>query len=261
MMSVYVRTGVGGIVHLLIVENSDRTGKPAAALLRDVIVAGGTKGASICFATGSSPLPAYQELVAMHKSEAFPVEATRAYLLDEYVGLSADHPQSFGRFMAEHLYDPIGLPQDRRHRPGVESSDLDAACKAYETALKEDRLDLAVLGIGANGHIAFNEPGTPRHSRTRVVDLTDDTRHANARFFDKEEKVPHQAVTVGISTILDARRLLLLASGENKAAILAQALQGGISTNVPASYLQVFRGELTVIADEAACRKLAFDNE
>jgi glucosamine-6-phosphate deaminase len=199
-------------------------------------------------ATGATPVDTYRELVGRGGLE----QATTLALLDEYIGLPADHPQRYRSVIRRQLLAPLGLPDDALLGPDVDAADLDAAAIAYEQRLVAvGGVDLQVLGIGRNGHIGFNEPGTPFDSHTRVTELTASTRADNARFFDSADEVPTRVVTQGIATVLGARALLLLAVGAAKAPAIAAMIDGPRTTDVPASAL-VDHPRLTIVADRAA---------
>lgn len=198
--------------------------------------------------TGGTPEGFYRALVKTGISLA----QVRTFNLDEYVGLSREHPESYFRFMKERLYDHTDLNPANAHVPHGTAPDLEAECRRYEAAIHAaGGIDLMILGLGHNGHIGFNEPGTPWDSRTRRVRLTEETRKANARFFGSVEAVPREALTMGIGTILEARRILLLASGADKAEIVNRFLHGEPSVSVPATALQQ-HPDVTVILDQAA---------
>jgi glucosamine-6-phosphate deaminase len=204
---------------------------------------------------GNTPRPMYAELARRHREEGLSFARATAFSLDEYVGIGRDHPASFRRFMQDALYRHVDLPGGRAHAPDGEVTDLHAACERYERAIADvGGLDLCVLGIGGNGHIAFNEPGAPLDSRTHVVALADDTRRALVASFGGAH-VPTQAITIGVATILDARRCVLLAYGAAKAGVIARAIQGPAVTGVPASALQL-HPDATVIVDDGAASQL-----
>jgi glucosamine-6-phosphate deaminase len=188
--------------------------------------------------TGSTPIATYAKLVESHNAGlSFADVAT--FNLDEYVGLPDKHEQSYHHFMATQLFDHIDIDTDRTHLPDGMADDLDTECQASENDIANTGgLDLCVLGIGTNGHIAFNEPGCALDSRTRVVGLSPETISTNSRLFDSPDDVPREAISAGIATILDAKRLLLLAYGGSKAEAVAQALAGPVTSDCPASYLQ-----------------------
>ena len=203
-------------------------------------------------ATGSSPSPLYDALAA---SEA---DFTRAawFALDEYVGLPPGHPESYAEVLRREIIEPLGLDPKTVHLPDPHREDLQAACDDYERRIAAaGGIDLQILGIGRNGHLAFNEPGGALDSRTRVEVLTEDTRRANQRFFDSLDSVPTRCLTQGLGTILEAGQLLLIAQGEDKARALRAALRGPVSPECPASVLQL-HGRVTVLADAAAASLL-----
>jgi glucosamine-6-phosphate deaminase len=202
--------------------------------------------------TGSTPEGFYRALVA--KGVSF--RQVRTFNLDEYVGLPREHPESYYRFMAEHLYRHVDLDPANIHIPDGMAPDPEAECRRYEEALRQaGHLDLVLLGLGLNGHIGFNEPGTPWDVRTRRVQLAESTRQANARFFDSPDQVPREALTMGIGTMLEARQILLLASGPAKASIVRDVVRGEPSVMVPATAL---RGHpnVTVLLDREAASLL-----
>jgi glucosamine-6-phosphate deaminase len=208
-------------------------------------------------ATGSSPLPVYQALAARVRSGA--VDATRARVcqLDEYVGLPAGHPESYRSVVLREVIAPLGLSEESFVGPDGGAEDLVGACAAYDAALAAaGGVDLQLLGIGTDGHIGFNEPCSSLASRTRIKTLTEQTRVDNARFFGGDiDAVPHHVITQGIGTILEARHLVLLATGEGKADAVAHAVEGPVAALVPASALQL-HPHATVVVDEAAAAKL-----
>jgi glucosamine-6-phosphate deaminase len=208
-------------------------------------------------ATGSSPLAAYRRLIdACARGEISAVHAS-AVLLDEYVGLPADHPEAYRSFIRRELIDQIDLPVVRLFGPDVHAADLAGACLRYDDLLTElGGVDLQLLGIGSDGHVGFNEPGSSLSSRTRIKTLTRATRADNARFFDdREQEVPRHVVTQGLGTILEARHLLLVATGAAKAHPIACAVEGPLTAMCPASVLQL-HPHATVVVDEAAAADL-----
>lgn len=208
-------------------------------------------------ATGESYIGCYQELVRMHEDGTLDFSEVVTFNLDEYVGLPPNDPRSFRYFMDEHLFSSVNLKPENVHFPDAISDDLKRACQRYEESINSaGGIDLQLLGIGVNGHIAFNEPSTPFDSRTRVVKLSDRTIGYNARFFDSVSDVPRRAVSMGIETILEAEKIVLLASGESKAKSVAEALEGPVTTRVPASVLRNHQ-DCTFILDEAAASELS----
>jgi glucosamine-6-phosphate deaminase len=208
-------------------------------------------------ATGSTPLPIYQALAAKVRSGAVDASRARVCQLDEYVGLPAGHPESYRSVVLREVVEPLGLSAKSFMGPDGAAADVQAACEAYDAALSAaGGVDLQLLGIGTDGHIGFNEPCSSLASRTRIKTLTEQTRVDNARFFDGDiDQVPHHVITQGIGTILEARHLVLLATGEGKAEAVAQTVEGPVAAVVPASALQL-HPHATVVADEAAASKL-----
>ncbi|NGN68894.1 glucosamine-6-phosphate deaminase [Streptomyces sp. A7024] len=208
-------------------------------------------------ATGSTPLPIYEALTG--KVQRGEVDASKARIcqLDEYVGLPAGHPESYRATVLRQVVEPLGLTEASFMGPDGSASDIPAACEAYDRALAEaGGVDLQLLGIGTDGHIGFNEPCSSLASRTRIKTLTEQTLVDNARFFDGDiEQVPHHVITQGIGTIMEARHLVLLATGEGKADAVAATVEGPVAAIVPASALQLHR-HATVVVDEAAASKL-----
>lgn len=207
-------------------------------------------------ATGSTPVLMYEILVQMHRDHHLDFSEIISFNLDEYVGIPAEHAQSYHTFMWEHLFRHINISPTRVHIPDGMARDLHACCAAYEDAIAHcGGIDLQILGIGSNGHIAFNEPGAPHRSRTRVIDLTEKTIADNARFFDRPEDVPRCAITMGIDTILETRQILLAACGEHKASAVAAALEGTVTPVMPASALQ-HHDRTYILLDRAAASQL-----
>jgi glucosamine-6-phosphate deaminase len=208
-------------------------------------------------ASGATPIPLYEELVRVHRHEGLDFARVTTFSLDEYVGLGRDHPQSYARFLREHLLDPVGVPEGAAHSPDGLAADIPGHCRAYEDAIRAaGGIDLQILGIGADGHIAFNEPGSSLASRTRIKTITEGTRRNNARHFASEEEVPLHVITMGVGTILDARTCLLLAFGSGKARAVAAAVEGAVTASVPASALQ-FHPDVKVFLDAAAASDLS----
>ncbi|WP_368654400.1 glucosamine-6-phosphate deaminase [Ornithinibacillus sp. 4-3] len=206
-------------------------------------------------ATGSTPEGLYECLIGQYKQNKVSFKNATTFNLDEYIGLPNDHDQSYHYFMNEKLFKHIDLPKERAHVPSGVVADLEKECHDYEQAIKEQGpIDLQLLGMGPNGHIAFNEPGTSFESRTAIYDLTESTRNANARFFDSIDEVPTKAISMGIGTIMDAKEILFIVSGESKAEILAKVLEGKADPSIPATVLHL-HDNVTVIADEAALSK------
>ena len=207
-------------------------------------------------ATGGTPVGMYEELVRRHREDGVDFSRVTSFNLDEYVGLPASHPQSYRTYMYTHLFEKINIDEKRTHIPRGDAPDLAAECERYEREIvRAGGIDVQVLGIGTNGHIGFNEPGSTAETTTRVVQLTKSTVEANARYFDSPQAVPTQAVSMGIRNILAAKRILLLASGQSKAEAVQRMLEGEITPELPASLLR-HHGDVTVILDRQAASLL-----
>ena len=207
-------------------------------------------------ATGSTPIGTYRQLIEWYEKGDLDFAHVTSVNLDEYKGLSGDNDQSYRYFMNHNFFSHINIPMERTFVPNGLEKNSDAACAAYNEIIRScGGIDLQLLGLGHNGHIGFNEPGEAFEKETHCVDLTESTIEANKRFLEKEEDVPRQAYTMGIKNIMQARKILLVVSGEDKADILAQVLEGPITPQVPASILQL-HNDVTVVADEAALSKL-----
>jgi glucosamine-6-phosphate deaminase len=207
-------------------------------------------------ATGVTMEQVYHELVLLYKAQQLDFSLCRTFNLDEYVGLPASDPNSYRRYMDEHLFRRVNIDQSNTHLPDGMSPDLDVECLRYESLLRDcGGIDLQLLGLGKAGHIGFNEPLSALRSRTRVKALTPTTIKQNAALFGSEEKVPRRAITMGVGTIIEARRCVLLATGQAKANILAKAVEGPITSMVSASALQL-HPRCTVVVDEEAASEL-----
>jgi glucosamine-6-phosphate deaminase len=232
---------------------------PEAACLRAAGIVARTLRAKpeavLALPTGATPRGIYAELVRQHREQGLSFARATAFSLDEYVGVPPDHPGSFRRVLREALFRHVDLPADRAHAPDGTAADLVQACRLYEEQIAgAGGLDLALLGLGRDGHIAFNEPTSSLGSRTRVETLAEETRAANQAAFGARP-VPRHALTMGIATILSARRCLLVAFGGAKAAAVARAVEGPLTAMVPGSALQL-HPRATVIVDEAAAAGL-----
>jgi glucosamine-6-phosphate deaminase len=207
-------------------------------------------------ATGGTPVRTYEMLIDDFKRNYTSYQNVNTYNLDEYVGIAQDHPNSYHSFMFEHLFNHINIPKKNVHIPNGLSDDINQEARNYETIIDEiGGVDLQLLGIGENGHIGFNEPGTPFDRKTHIVTLTKSTRKANSRYFESVDHVPEKAITMGIASILKSKEILLLASGESKAEALYQMFTGEPSIDCPASVLKN-HPNVVVVADEQAVSKL-----
>lgn len=203
-------------------------------------------------ATGSTPIGTYQELVKRYKSKILDFSSVRSVNLDEYKGLSPENDQSYRYFMNHHLFDQVNIKKSNTYVPDGRETDERKACADYNRIIDElGGIDLQLLGLGHNGHIGFNEPAEEFICETHCVDLSPDTIEANARFFSSDDEVPRQAYTMGIRNIFSAKKILLLVTGESKAAILKEVLNGPVTPKVPASILQL-HADVRVVADEFA---------
>jgi glucosamine-6-phosphate deaminase len=208
-------------------------------------------------ATGGSPVGTYQELLVRQQAGQISFAGVTTFNLDEYVGIPADHPQSYRSFMRQHLFDHADFVHDRCHLPDGNADDIRTAGEVYEQKIAAaGGIELQILGIGTDGHIAFNEPGSSLASRTRIKALTEQTRKDNARFFGSLEEVPKLAITMGVGTILDSRQIVLLATGANKASAVRAFIEGPVTAQVPASALQL-HPQVTVLLDREAAGWLA----
>ena len=233
-------------MQIIRVANAEEGGKKAFELIKE----GMNNGAKVLgLATGSTPETLYKEMTA---SDIDFTEMTSVNL-DEYVGLGGEDEQSYRYFMNKHLFDK--KPFKETFVPNGKAEDLDAASAEYEKIIDAHPVDIQILGIGQNGHIGFNEPGTPLDSLTHVVELTESTINANKRYFDKVEDVPTRAVSMGIGSIMKGKKMILMAYGEAKAEAIKGMIDGPVTTDMPASALQNHQ-DVVVIFDDAAASKL-----
>lgn len=229
------------------------TERELGSLGADIIERHAHAGGTIGLATGSSPLPVYRELIARH-SQGLSFASCKAFLLDEYVGLPRAHTQSYYSVIRNEFTERVDFAEV--NSPDGEATDIPAEAARYDESIATaGGIDVQLLGIGSDGHVGFNEPGSSLTSRTRVKTLTEQTRNDNARFFDSAEDVPHHVLTQGLGTIGEAGQLILLAAGSHKAAAVAAAVEGPLSAYCPASILQ-WHPRATVIIDEAAAADL-----
>lgn len=243
-----------GNMKIVIVDSAEEMGNRAADVFEAMIHA--KPDCVLGLATGSTPLPLYRELIAREKAGRISFENVRTANLDEYKGLHPDHPQSYRRFMQENLFDHISIKPENTIVPMGMTNDPETMCRLYEEKIAAwGGIDLQLLGIGHDGHVGFNEPEETFPDDTHEVHLTPMTREANKRFFDSIDEVPTAAFTMGIGTIMSARKIVMIITGADKADIAYDALKGPVTPKVPASILQ-FHSDLTVIIDRAAAAKL-----
>ena len=241
-------------MEIVILPTPEEVGRVAAAKIASVV--GKKPSAVIGLATGSSPQGIYAALKRRVDADQISFARARGFALDEYVGIPLDHPQSYASIITRDVVAPLGFDPSRVRVPDGRADDLEFAAKEYDAAIRAaGGVDVQILGIGANGHIGFNEPTSSFASRTRIKTLAPRTREDNARFFDSPDQVPTHCMTQGLGTILDARELVLVAQGERKADPIAAAVEGPLSSFVPGSALQLHE-HATVVIDEAAASKL-----
>lgn len=211
-------------------------------------------------ATGSTPIGTYKQLVEWYEKGDLDFSEVKTVNLDEYKGLPRTNDQSYYYFMHENLFDKVNIKPENTHLPDGTKEDANAECEAYEALVESlGGTDLQLLGLGHNGHIGFNEPAAEFPKATHCVDLQESTIEANKRFFASADEVPRQAYTMGIGTIMQAKQILVVVSGEDKAEIVAKAFFGPVTPEVPASILQLHRN-VTIVADEAALSKVPKEN-
>ncbi|WP_163184722.1 glucosamine-6-phosphate deaminase [Cellulosimicrobium sp. SL-1] len=239
----------------VVIAPAERLAVLAADAVEAVVRSG--PGAVLGLATGSSPLKVYDELVRRHVQEGLSFAGVRAFMLDEYVGLPVDHPQRYRNVIETEIASRVDFAPGAVQGPDGNAEDLVAACAAYEESIAgAGGVDLQILGIGTDGHIAFNEPGSSLASRTRIKTLTAQTREDNARFFgDDVDRVPRHCLTQGLATIMSARHLVLLATGKGKAEAVHQLVEGPVSAMWPATIMQM-HPHATVLVDDAAASRL-----
>jgi glucosamine-6-phosphate deaminase len=231
----------------------------ASTLARDIVAAIARKPDIVLgLPAGRTPILLYRELVAASRAQGLDWSRVRTFNLDEFVTPQAEARQPYQQFMLDHLLCLVNVPPDRTDFPNGRAADLHVECDRYERAIAAaGGLDLVLLGIGASGHIGFNEPGLALAARTHATTLTDESRVANAWLFDGQiDRVPTVALTMGMATILSARRIVLVATGDKKAATVSAMIGGGITTSVPASFLQL-HPDVTILIDEPAAAHLA----
>ena len=242
-------------MNVCVYPNGDLASVAAAVLIAGQVI---DKPKSVLgLATGSTPLPIYRELISMWHRGVIDFKNVVTYNLDEYVGLGPDHPCSYRRFMQENLFDHINVPQGNIHIPNGLAQDVDAECAAYDAAISAaGLLDLQLLGLGANGYIGFNEPAAVFTTHSYCVRLSEQTLKDNRRFFEDGAPMPTHALTMGIASIMQAKRIVLVATGKNKAAAVRAMIEGPVDPMVPASILQMHR-HATILLDADAASLLS----
>jgi glucosamine-6-phosphate deaminase len=240
-------------MELMIFPTYEQQSRAAAAEIVSVLYA--KPNAVLGMATGSTPLGVYQELVKMHRRGEVDFSHVTTFNLDEYVGLPITHAQSYHHFMHENFFRHVNIPPQNIHIPSGTTTNYRAFCEWYERRIVEaGGIDLQILGIGSDGHIAFNEPGSSLSSRTRLKTLAKQTIDDNARFFERREDVPIYAITMGVGTILEARQIVLLANGAKKAEAVAAMVEGPVTAMITASALQMHPSAKAFLDESAASR-------
>jgi len=241
-------------MRIIIVENYEEMSKKAATMVASQTI---LKPDSILgLATGDTPTGMYQELIKLYKNKEIDFSETKTFNLDEYYGINKENNQSYYYYMMNNFFEHININKENINMPNGIAENIDKECKAYEERISQaGGIDIQVLGIGGNGHIGFNEPGVNFEAETHLVDLDEKTIEANSRFFESIEEVPTKAVSMGIKTIMHSKKIILLASGIAKAEAIANAVNGKISSEVPASILQLHK-DVTIIVDKEAASKL-----
>lgn len=238
-------------MNVIITKNYEELSKVAAKEMAEVIK--NNPSAILGLATGGSPIGMYKELIRMNKDGEIDFSTVTTVNLDEYVGLSGEHPQSYRYFMNDNLFNHINIDKKNTYVPNGLAKDVEEECKNYDSKIAQlGGTDVQLLGIGNNGHIAFNEPDEALVSGTHLTNLTEDTIKANARFFDSIDEVPKTALTMGLGGIMKSKKIIVIASGESKAEAVKAMVNGKISTNMPASMLQMHRDVVVIVDEEAA---------
>lgn len=238
---------------VIVKDNYDEVSAEAFKVMKEVLDS--EENPVLGLATGSSPVGLYKEMIRDHRETGRSYKNILTFNLDEYVGLPRDHRESYWTFMHQNLFNYIDIPDENVHVP-LGNGDIEENCRAYEEELKKHQVAVQVLGIGSDGHIAFNEPGCPFDSLTHEMPLTEQTRKDNARFFDGDiNQVPVSAVTMGLASIMRAKKIILIATGANKADAVYGMIKGEKTTDCPASILQD-HPDVTVVLDREAASKL-----
>lgn len=238
-------------MEIRIVKDYQAMSKAAAEVVKEIVKE--SDKPLLGLATGSTPVGLYKELVAMYEGGEIDFSKTRTINLDEYIGLDGTHPQSYRHFMNDTFFNHINIDKKNTYIPDGNTEDHAKECEDYEKLMAQlGQVDLQILGIGSNGHIGFNEPAEKLSTITHVVDLAESTVEANARFFETKEEVPKTAITMGIGSIMRAKKIILLASGSGKAEIMKGAKDDYITTEVPASLLKLHPNVIVIMDEDAA---------
>ncbi|MCB2293065.1 glucosamine-6-phosphate deaminase [Clostridium algoriphilum] len=241
-------------MRIIVMDNYDEMSKRAALMITSQVM---LKPDSVLgLATGDTPLGMYKELIKLYNKKEVDFKEVRTFNLDEYYGINRENLQSYYYFMNSNLFNSINIARENINMPDGMAKDVNASCKGYENKIKElGGIDMQVLGIGGNGHIGFNEPNVNFEAETHLVNLEEQTIEANSRFFTSIKDVPVKAISMGIKTIMNSKKIILLANGLNKAKAIERAVNGKINPNIPASILQL-HNDVTIIIDKEAASKL-----
>lgn len=245
-------------MEIIVCKNYEEASEVAASMVIKALIV--NPKMNIGLATGSSPIGLYKNLIEAYEMKIISFKDVTTFNLDEYVGIDRTHPQSYYSFMNENLFKHIDINRDNINIPDNDINRLDKLSCEYDERLLGNQRDLQILGIGSNAHIGFNEPGTPLSNETFIVELDDQTREDNSRFFGSKEKVPKYAITMGIKNIMYAKKIVLIACGAHKADAIHDMVNGDINKQIPASILQL-HPDVTLILDEEAASKLEFDED
>ncbi|MBW9144516.1 glucosamine-6-phosphate deaminase [Clostridium sp. CM028] len=241
-------------MRILVLDNYEEMSKKAALMIASQVM---LKPDSVLgLATGDTPLGMYKELIALYNKKEVDFNEVRTFNLDEYYGINREDPQSYYNYMINNLFNSINVNVKNINVPDGMAMDIEASCRGYENKIKEvGGIDMQILGIGGNGHIGFNEPDVTFEAETHLVNLNEQTIEANSRFFKSRKDVPVKAISMGIKTIMNSKKIILLANGLNKAEAIERAVKGKINPNMPASILQL-HNDVTIILDKKAASNL-----
>lgn len=237
-------------MNIIKVRNYEELSDKAAEIVAELVKK--KENACLGLATGGTPLGMYTKLIEKYQAGEISFKNVKTYNLDEYCGLDKNHPQSYYTYMHTNFFNHVDISENNVHIPEGNTDNHKEACETYNQLIKNNRIDLQILGIGANGHIGFNEPGTPFSQETFVVKLTEKTRNDNRRFFNSLAEVPEYAITMGIKNIMQADAILLLASGKSKAEAVKKLVKGELTEEFPASILKEHKNVTVIIDEEAA---------
>ena len=241
-------------MRILVLDNYEEMSKKAALMIASQVM---LKPDSVLgLATGDTPLGMYKELIALYNKKEVDFNEVRTFNLDEYYGINRENTQSYYNYMINNLFNSINVNRKNINVPDGMAKDIETSCRGYENKIKEvGGIDMQVLGIGGNGHIGFNEPNVTFEAETHLVNLNEQTIEANSRFFKSIKDVPVKAISMGIKTIMNSRKIILIANGLNKAEAIERAVKGKINPNIPASILQL-HNDVTIIIDKKAASRL-----